>query len=146
MDSLSQRDAILLDFEGTDIGSAGGEMSILQIGLPTATFVVDAIALDEQMPMLEAFLSDRNIPKIVWDGRLGYSELRHRYKIRLQNVLDLQLVYLHERYDAFVQKCVPLSGKLTAIKEKKLLSPAIVEIELKSLPPVVRVDFQNALR
>jgi hypothetical protein len=27
-----------------------------------------------------------------------------------------------------------LSGKLTAIKEKKLLSPAVVEIELKSPP------------
>ena len=109
-------------------------MSILQIGVPTTTFVVDAIALNEQIPLLAPFLSDRNIQKIVWDGRLGYSELWHRYEIRLQNVLDLQLMYLHDRYDVSIQKCVPLSGKLTAIKEKKLLSPAVVEIELKSPP------------
>ena len=111
-------------------------MSIIQIGLPAKTYIIDAIALDAQIPMLAPFLSDRNIRKIAWDARLGYSELRHRYKVRMQNVLDLQLVYLHERYDVSAQKCVPLSGKLTAIKEKKLLSPAAVEIELKSTPPI----------
>ena len=134
LDTLTQHDLVFLDFEGKNIGSVGGELSILQIGLPTTTFVVDAIALDDKIPMLASFLSDRNIQKIVWDGRLGYSELWHRYEIRLQNVLDLQLMYLHDRYDVSIQKSVPLSGKLTAIKEKKLLSPAVVEIELKSPP------------
>ena len=69
----------------------------------------------------------------MWDGRLGYSELWHRYGIRLENVLDLQLVYLHERYDVTQRKCVPLNGKVTAIKEKKLLSLTAVENEQQSM-------------
>jgi hypothetical protein len=63
---------------------------------------------------------------------LGYSELWHRYAIRLENVLDLQLVYLHERFDVILRKCIPLSGKLSALREKNLLSPDSVEVELKS--------------
>jgi hypothetical protein len=51
----------------------------------------------------------------------------------LENVLDLQLVYLHERFDVTQLKCIPLSGKVTAIKEKKLLSLTAIENEQKSI-------------
>jgi hypothetical protein len=64
---------------------------------------------------------------------LGYSELWHRYAIRLENVLDLQLVYLHEKYDVTQRKSIPLSGIMTAVKEKKLLSSVVVEEELNSI-------------
>jgi len=66
---------------------------------------------------------------------LGYSELWHRYSIRLDNVLDLQLVYLHERFDTSQRKSFPLSGKITALKERNLISPAEVEVELDSISP-----------
>jgi exonuclease 3'-5' domain-containing protein 1 len=101
--------------------------------LPKKTFVVDAISLDAYMYRLAPFLQSRNIQKIVWDGRLGYSELWHRYEIRLENVLDLQLVYLHERYDGTLRSFIPLSGKISAIREKKLLSPVFLEGELKRI-------------
>ena len=133
---------IFLEFQGKGLGSTDGNLSLLQIGLTSKTFIVDAIALDDNIPRLASFLQNRNIRKIVWDGRLGYSELWHRYAIRLENVLDLQLVYLHERYDVTQRKSIPLSGKLTAIKEKKLLSPAAIEIELDST--VIR--FQTNVR
>lgn len=106
-------------------------MSLLQIGLPNKTYIVDAIALDKSIPRLAPFLQNRNLCKIMWDGRLGYSELYHRYAIRLENVLDLQILYLRERYDFSQRKSIPLSGKLAAIREKNLLSPAVVESELK---------------
>lgn len=124
---------ILLDFQGKTLGSTDGDLSLLQIGLPTKTYVVDAVALDGIIPKLAPYLQSRAIRKVVWDGRLGYSELWHRYGIRLENVLDLQLVYLHERYDFTERKCIPLSGKLSALKEKNLLSEDLVEIELKSM-------------
>jgi hypothetical protein len=123
---------MFLEFQGKGLGSTDGDLSLLQIGLPSKTFVVDAITLDDNIPRLASFLQNRNIRKIVWDGRLGYSELWHRYAIRLENVLDLQLVYLHERFDVTQRKSVPLNGKLTAIKEKKLVSPVAIEMELDS--------------
>jgi exonuclease 3'-5' domain-containing protein 1 len=123
---------MLLDFQGKGIGSTSGNLSLLQIGLTSKTFIVDAIALHDDIPQLAPFLQNRNIRKIVWDGRLGYSELWHRYAIRLENVLDLQLVYLHERYDVTQRKSIPLSGIMTAMKEKKLLPPTAVENELDS--------------
>jgi hypothetical protein len=124
---------IFLEFQGKGLGSKDGNLSLLQIGLTSKTFIVDTIILDDDIPRLAPFLQNRNIRKIVWDGRLGYSELWHRYAIRLENVLDLQLVYLHERYDIIQRKSIPLSGKLTAIKEKKLLSPVAIEMELDSI-------------
>lgn len=131
---------ILLDFQGKSLGSTDGDLSLLQIGLPTKTYVVDAVALDGFIPKIAPYLQSRAIRKVVWDGRLGYSELWHRYGIRLENVLDLQLVYLHERYDFAQRKCIPLSGKLSALKEKNMLSEDLVEIELKS---IFRLNFSN---
>ena len=122
---------MLLDFYGKKLGCTGGDLSILQIGLPKKTVVVDVIAVEDDIPRLSPFLQNRSIQKIVWDGRLGYSELWHRYDIRLENVLDLQLVYLHDRYDGTQQKSIPLSGKVSAIREKKLLSSIFLENELK---------------
>jgi len=126
---------ILLDFEGKGVGSKDGVLSLLQLGLPTKTYIVDVVALDPEMSRLAPFLQNRKLQKIVWDGRLGYSELWHRYAIRLDNVLDLQLVYLHERFDTSQRKSFPLSGKIAALKERNLISPAEVEIELDRISP-----------
>jgi len=122
---------ILLDVHGKGVGSSGGDLSLLQLGLDSKTFMIDVVALHKDIPRLFPFLQSRSIRKVVWDGRLAYSELWHRYGICLENVLDLQLVYLHEKYDETQRKCIPLSGKTTAIKDKKLLSIAEVESEVK---------------
>ena len=135
---------ILLDFQGKSLGSTDGDLSLLQIGLPTKTYVIDAIALEGYLPKLTTYLQSRAIQKIVWDGRLGYSELWHRHSIRLENVLDLQLVYLHERFDVTLRKCIPLSGKLSALREKGLLSPEAVEVELTSMLHANHPDVQSA--
>lgn len=134
MESLSSDPdpMMFLEFQGKGLGSTDGDLSLLQIGLTSKTFIVDAIAFDDNIPSLASFLQNRNIRKIVWDGRLGYSELWHRYAIRLENVLDLQLVYLHERFDVTQRKSIPLNGKLTAIKEKKLISQVAIEMQLDS--------------
>jgi len=87
--------------------------------------------LSSNIPHLAPFLQSRKLRKVVWDGRLCYAELWHRFSIRLENVLDLQLVYLHGKYDFTQRKCFPLSGKVTAIKDQKLLPQAGVEIEQK---------------
>jgi hypothetical protein len=122
---------LLLDFHGNHVGSTDGNLSLLAMGLATHTYLVDARLLDAEIPRLAPYLQDRNLTKMVWDGRLGYAELWHRYKIRVENVLDLQLVYVQEKYDCLRRKCVLLSGKTGAMRERKLLSPAAVEDDSK---------------
>jgi len=121
---------LLLDFHGKHLGSTDGDLSLLVLGLPSKTYIVDAIVLDGEIPRLRTYLQDRRVRKFVWDGRSGYAELWHRYSIRLENVLDLQLVYLHEKYDASQRKCLLLHGKTVALREKQLLSPTAVESDL----------------
>jgi hypothetical protein len=123
---------MLLDFQGRGVGNIGGDLSLLQIGLPSKTFMVDAVALDDDLGRLAPFLQSRNIRKVVWDGRSGYAELWHRYAIRLENVLDLQLVYLHDRYDLGARKSVAVSGKLGAIRQLGLLPVETIDSDLKS--------------
>ena len=126
---------MLLAFQGKGVGNVGGTLSLLEIGLPSKTFIVDALAFHDDMGRLAPFLQSRNIRKVVWDGRLGYAELWHRYAIRLENVLDLQLVYLHDRYDLSVRKSVGLTGKMGAIRQKDLLPVEMSENDLKSMSP-----------
>jgi len=127
---------MLLAFHGKGVGNVGGNLSLLQIGLPSKTFIVDALAFHDDMGRLAPFLQSRNILKVVWDGRLGYAELWHRYGIRLENVLDLQLVYLHDRYDLSARKSVGLTGKLGAIRQKDLFPMETSESDLKSIFPM----------
>lgn len=121
---------ILLDFQGQHLGSTDGDLCLFLVGLPMKTYVVDAIALEDRLPKLSPYLQDRRLRKIVWDGRLGYSEFWHRYGIRLENVLDLQLVYIHERYELLRKKVLHLSGRTIALKDKKLLSATAIENDL----------------
>jgi hypothetical protein len=132
LDILVEPIPLLLDFQGKDLGNKDGQLSLLIFGLPDKTYIVDTVALSAEIPRLAPILQSRKLRKVVWDGRLGYSELWHGFGIRLENVLDLQLVYLHGKYDVTQRNGIPLSGKMTAIKDKKLLSPAGVEIEQKS--------------
>ena len=127
---------ILLDFQGEYLGSTDGNLSLFLVGLPRKTFVVDAIALEDKLPKLSPFMQNRSLRKVVWDGRLGYSELWHRYRIRLESVLDLQLVYLHERHKISRKTVVLLSGRTMALKDNKLLSLTAIENDLQSIPQI----------
>jgi exonuclease 3'-5' domain-containing protein 1 len=122
---------LFLDCHGKDLGSTDGELSLLILGLPESTYIVDAITLADDIPRLAPYLQNRDLRKVVWDGRLGYSELWHGFGIRLENVLNLQLAHLHGKYDITQRKSIPLSGKMTAVKDKKLLSAAGIEVEQK---------------
>jgi hypothetical protein len=130
---LIEPNAVLfLDCHGKDLLNNDGQIGLLVLGLPEKAYIVDVVALSSNIPLLAPFLQNRKLRKVVWDGRLCYAELWHRFSIRLENVLDLQLVYLHGKYDFTQRKCFPLSGKVTAIKDQKLLPQAGVEIEQKS--------------
>jgi hypothetical protein len=118
---------ILLDFQGHQLGSVDGDLSLFLLGLPTKTYIVDAIALEDRLPELSPYLQGRRLRKIVWDGRLGYSELWHSHGIRLENTIDLQLVFLHGKHDFSRKKVFHLSGRTIALREKNLLSASVID-------------------
>jgi|SRR5579859_137294 len=124
---------VLVDFHGKDLGSGNGSLSLIQFGFPDKSFIVDAVTLQPELHRLSPFLQGRKLQKVVWDGRLGCAELWHSFKIRMENVLDLQLVYLHEKYDVTSRKGIPLSGRMTALREMKLLPLSAIDVEQKSI-------------
>ena len=102
IEAISDASYIFFDCEGTQLGSQGGLLSTIAIGLFTAdndvkAFVVDAIALKDSLQPLFAVLSADKPVKVMWDGRRDSSELYHRFGITLGGVLDMQLADIISR-------------------------------------------------
>jgi len=96
---LSASRFLLFDCEGEKLGCEGGALSLLSVGTELGDiFVFDALALGrETLLRVIAFIADGRRRKFVWDGRKDYSELRHSYRHRLENVIDLQLTDIVSR-------------------------------------------------
>jgi hypothetical protein len=87
---------IAFDCEGLDLGAEGGKMSLLSckpLGTESSkSYLIDGLAFTiEQLRPLLSILSNEAIHKVVWDGRMDYSELWHGYAIELKGTLDLQI-------------------------------------------------------
>lgn len=103
---LLRSEYVILDCEGRKIGFESGKLSLITIGTPHAKniYLFDLFALnwDALHLLFDSVLSpgpsSRAMTKVVWDGRLDYLELLHHYNCRLENVLDLQLVDVHSRF------------------------------------------------
>ena len=61
-------------------------------------YIVDAVALQQEalQPIFDLLQSDEHV-KIVFDGRMDWSELYHRYHVKITNVLDLQIADIDSR-------------------------------------------------
>lgn len=99
--ALSQAPYLFLDCEGRDLGTTDGKLSILSLGTPHAkeVFLVDFLKLssDDLQPLLTLLGGDK-VRKVVWDGRMDFSELFHAYGTAIDvNVLDLQVVDIKSR-------------------------------------------------
>jgi hypothetical protein len=91
-----QSRGILLDCEGRDLGRVGGKLGLIQIGVKNAIYHVDVITLPQALKSLKSVLEDSGIQKVVWDGRMDFSELWHGHGIKLAGVLDLQLLGVYQ--------------------------------------------------
>jgi len=89
MISASDEPFILLDTEGRDLGSPNGRLSLIQLGLGTTTYLVDALSYPAAIPKLKRYLESPHLRKYVWDGRSDYSELQHGHGVTLKGVVDL---------------------------------------------------------
>jgi exonuclease 3'-5' domain-containing protein 1 len=97
--ALASSGYLIVDCEARELGMVGGALSLISIGTARAeqVFLFDALSpalapgsagASAVLGLLERITK----PKVVWDGRMDYVELLATYGIRMQNVLDLQLV------------------------------------------------------
>jgi len=104
LNTLSLVDRVYLDCEGTQLGTQGGSLSILSIGLvppdddELAIYLVDVVVLSaaELLPLFKILRSAMPI-KVVWDGRMDWSELYHGYGVDTAGLRDLQIADIVSR-------------------------------------------------
>lgn len=99
--SLSQASCVFLDCEGLDLGSQNGALSIVSLGCPhtDTIYLIDVLSLSTSLNRLVFdLLENKNTMKVVWDGRMDFSELFYGHSTAIdENVLDLQLVDIVSR-------------------------------------------------
>jgi len=100
--ALKASPSIVIDCEGKELGQQGGTLSLISLRTtspaPCKTFLVDAVSLDDSAlrPLFD-LLESYEPSKIVFDGRMDFSELYHGHQVTLRGVLDLQLADITSR-------------------------------------------------
>lgn len=99
---LRQAPYLILDCEGTNLGRANGSVTLICVGTPFAELiflfdVLSPIISDRDIYALLSLFSDKNILKVVWDGRMDYLEIYSTFGIALEGVLDLQVAEVMSR-------------------------------------------------
>ncbi|KDQ61589.1 hypothetical protein JAAARDRAFT_704997 [Jaapia argillacea MUCL 33604] len=102
IDDLKVKSHIAFDCEGINLGQSGGHLSLVTLAdassASSTIYVLDILALDASaLQPLFSLLGSKTSIKIVFDGRMDFSELFHRYNVELATVLDLQLVDVQSR-------------------------------------------------
>lgn len=98
--TLSKAEYLVVDCEGRDLGTRFGALSTISVGTPrpSETFVYDAVLLDcSALMKVMDLLSNPELLKVMWDGRMDFSEIYHTYQKRIENVLDMQLAEVMSR-------------------------------------------------
>jgi exonuclease 3'-5' domain-containing protein 1 len=109
VETLSGSSHVFLDCEGHTLGSVGGKLSLLSLGVVLdkdgerrlSTFLIDTLAFQgpnshHLIPIFDILRSEV-VFKVVFDGRMDASELLHGHGVHLKNVLDLQVADILSR-------------------------------------------------
>ncbi|KAF9258325.1 hypothetical protein L218DRAFT_877488, partial [Marasmius fiardii PR-910] len=108
---LQQFPTWIVDCEGFNLGSEGGELSILsvrgissRIDLPPKTFLIDVVLLTGGPPETNCslrplfdLLESPSITKVFWDGRMDFCAIYFGYGVEVNTVVDLQVVEMRRR-------------------------------------------------
>ena len=104
-DSLKSASHIAFDCEGLALGEQRGCLSIISLGaIPSVqgqkspVFLIDVMSVDTaSLEPIFDMLRSRTQVKVMFDGRMDWSELYHRHNIQVSHVLDLQLADVESR-------------------------------------------------
>lgn len=99
---LSSAAYLAFDCEGQNLGEGKGRLSVISLAtLPRIdphVYLFDAIALtSKQLEPVFKLLQSRDHTKIMFDGRMDFSQLYHYHNTCLTTVLDLQLADVESR-------------------------------------------------
>ena len=104
---FSASEYVILDCEGRELGTRAGALSLVCLGDPEGrnVFIFDILSLppealqllfSEVLDTVDSDSTKRKI-KVVWDGRMDYSELFFGHNYSLDHTLDLQLIDVSTR-------------------------------------------------
>ena len=100
--AIQSATVLALDCEGKDLGVASGALSLINLQalepVTSKIYLIDTINLtkDQLIPIFDIIQSP-SVTKIVFDGRMDFSELYHGWNVSLRGVLDLQLADVESR-------------------------------------------------
>ncbi|XP_064642150.1 piRNA biogenesis protein EXD1-like [Lineus longissimus] len=97
--AINREELIAVDCEGVNLGR-DGSLTVVAIGTRTDTFLFDVLKLGARVfdRGLREILEDVNTVKLMFDCRGDSDALWHHNKVRLANVMDIQLMQvLYER-------------------------------------------------
>ncbi|KAJ7092923.1 ribonuclease H-like domain-containing protein [Mycena belliarum] len=141
---------IFLDCEGEKLGLKGGCLSLISLGMPVPDaeqpriYIIDALVLTVRtLRPIFAILETPDITKIVFDGRMDHTALffRKNTKLRMQNVVDLQLAEVKSRArrgEGWMAQRTRLSPYLPANEVKRHVALYEEVHKLAGLEQVVR--------
>jgi exonuclease 3'-5' domain-containing protein 1 len=96
IDVVQSASVIVLDCEGENLGREGGSLSLIGLRAlapqSSEIYLIDIISLtNDTLQPLFNIIESPSSTKIVFDGRMDYSEFYHGHNITMSGVLDLQL-------------------------------------------------------
>jgi len=97
-DSISKGEMLAVDCEG-DCLSRKGTLQLLSVATRNTVFLFDIVAL-KHVPFdkgLRAILKSRDVKKLMFDCRGDADALLHQFKVKLEGVLDVQLLEVIKR-------------------------------------------------
>ncbi|XP_064619850.1 uncharacterized protein LOC135483161 [Lineus longissimus] len=97
--AIKKESLISMDCEGVKL-SRNGSLTVLSIGTPSKTYLFDVMKIGEAVfgKDLKEILVSTSIVKLVFDCRRDADALWHLFKVKLANVMDIQLMQiLYER-------------------------------------------------
>ena len=101
--AIQPASSLALDCEGKDLGVEGGTLSLISLRVlepeTSGIYLIDTISLtkDQLSPIFD-IIESSSVTKIVFDGRMDFSELYHGWSVSLRGVLDLQLADVDSRH------------------------------------------------
>jgi len=101
--AIQPASALALDCEGNDLGVEGGTLNLISLrALEPETsriYLINTIGLVKvQLNPVFDIIKSSLVTKIVFGGRMDFSELYHGWGVSLRGVLDLQLADVESRH------------------------------------------------
>jgi exonuclease 3'-5' domain-containing protein 1 len=100
--AIQPASVLALDCEGKYLGVEGGTLSLINLrALEPETskiYLIDTVSLTkDQLGPIFDIIQSFSVTKIVFDGRMDFSELYHGWSVSLRGVFDLQLADVDSR-------------------------------------------------